>query len=75
MRRAYGRVEKHHPGSAKYEPEALSEYDRILIEAGGHGGALVVQGNRLFVGLLKSLIASRTALLLSTASFGAVDSF
>lgn len=33
VRRAYTRVEKHHPGSEAYVPEKLSEHDEVLLQA------------------------------------------
>ncbi len=41
VRRAYGRVERSHPGSKHYKPAPLSEHDKLLLQAVTLGATII----------------------------------
>jgi hypothetical protein len=41
VRRAYGRVERNHPGSRQFKPKPLSEEDKLLLQAVTYGAILI----------------------------------
>jgi hypothetical protein len=41
VRRAYGRVERNHPGSKQFKPKPLSEEDKLLLQAVTYGAILI----------------------------------
>jgi hypothetical protein len=41
VRRAYGRVERNHPGSEQLKPKPLSEEDKLLLQAVTYGAILI----------------------------------